>query len=45
MTSLNESIVEDIACKFFADVAIPTKRGVEIDSSGERADYGGFVLA
>src|SRR5437588_11424083 len=44
MTSLNESIVENITSDYFAAVAIATKRGAEIDSSGERADYAGFIL-
>jgi len=43
-TSPTEQLVEDVASVYFSTVGITSKRGVEVDDAGERADYSGFIL-
>jgi type I restriction enzyme, R subunit len=43
-TSPTEQLVEDVASVYFSAVGITSKRGVEVDDAGERADYSGFIL-
>jgi type I restriction enzyme R subunit len=44
MISPTEQLVEDVASVYFSTVGIATRRGVEVDDAGERADYSGFIL-
>jgi type I restriction enzyme R subunit len=41
---MNESAVEDVTTKQFADIGAQIRRGVEIDDAGERSDAGQCVL-
>lgn len=40
----SEQLVEDVASVYFGAVGVVTKRGVEIDGAGERADNGKALL-
>ena len=44
MTAPTEQLVEDVASVYFGVLGISTKRGVEIDDAGERADMANCVL-